>query len=879
VNARIKDSGRFSCYDERGGAKVRSRSLGIVFIAAVIVPSILLAVLAIRAAGREEAFIERQLAATLGADVTHTAAMALAEVNRVTEELGAGVDVPSGSDYARILAAWKKSDPLVSVPFFLSSRYRILWPRSDARLDADQKRFLQENGDFLNDRAATSVLQNIAVRYQAEILAETARTQTNAPEAVTMSARGSTAAAEPASGPAPEAAASPAESTAAPGLLPSGTAGGDSRAAEVAAAPPSAGSAAGLRARDSLSSGLADESQAAQGAASAAALMPRSTVAAQMPRSTVAANAAPAAARQVALDAFAQSADIQNKVYEIAREKGDTVSPRVVQPTAPLAQNPAPAPASPAPQMSRSTAAGTAALAPALQGGADEEAAAEAQMPRGTMTDQRSTVDGKAVPTDQQMPRGTEAATTKEKKDTSSVSSEQLADQMPRSTVAAESGSAAAAPEAKPTPFEARKETAPVPRNTVAAQMPRSTVAGSPAQPSQYVITSQLLSEIASTGDHGLIPRFIGEKLVFLFWEREKDGRIAGCELAGSAFRVRIGGTLTATFTPQRILTLLDENGNPLAAPPNVKALDWRRPFVSEPIGETLPRWEAAAYLTTPDSIAEKARSSSLVIWILVLILFVSVAGGGSMVLSSVYGEMRLAQKKATFVTNVSHELKTPLTSISLFVELLRRKRPVAQAKREQYLSLMASETERLTRLINNVLDFSSLQRGAKRYTLRTLDAAVVAAETLLGQRVRLESRGFAVHCQTGSDELQVRADPEALKQVLLNLLTNAEKYSADRKEISVEVTPGQGQDGAVLLRVRDRGIGIAEKDRERIFREFYRVNDSLASGVQGTGLGLTIARRIVRDLGGDITCEPREGGGSDFIVRLPRARAEEEAE
>ena len=100
------------------------------------------------------------------------------------------MDVPAGADYARILSAWKKSQPLVSVPFLLSPGYRILWPSETARLDADQKRFLQENGDFLNDKAATTVLQNIAVRYQAEILAETARTQTDARELSTTSASG-----------------------------------------------------------------------------------------------------------------------------------------------------------------------------------------------------------------------------------------------------------------------------------------------------------------------------------------------------------------------------------------------------------------------------------------------------------------------------------------------------------------------------------------------------------------------------------------------------------------------------------------------------------------------------------------------------------------
>jgi len=355
---------------------------------------------------------------------------------------------------------------------------------------------------------------------------------------------------------------------------------------------------------------------------------------------------------------------------------------------------------------------------------------------------------------------------------------------------------------------------------------------------------------------------------VFLFWERQKDGRIAGCEIAAAEFRSRVAGVLESTWTPMRILTLLDENGAPLAAPPNSADRDWRRPFVAREIGESLPRWEAAAYLTRPDAISSQARSSSVIIWILVMILFVSVAGGGTMVLSSVYAGMKTAQQKATFVTNVSHELKTPLTSISLFVDLLRRKGPLAPAKREQYLSLMASETERLTRLINNVLDFSR-DEGARRYAMRTVDAADVAGQIVESQRVRLEGRGFRLSLVAAGSDTVVHADPEALKQVLLNLLSNAEKYSPQTKEISVTIARDPA---GVTLTVGDRGIGVPEKERERIFREFYRVDDSLASGVQGTGLGLSIARRIARDHGGDITCAPRHGGGTEFIVRLPAA-------
>jgi signal transduction histidine kinase len=155
---------------------------------------------------------------------------------------------------------------------------------------------------------------------------------------------------------------------------------------------------------------------------------------------------------------------------------------------------------------------------------------------------------------------------------------------------------------------------------------------------------------------------------------------------------------------------------------------------------------------------------------------------------------------------------------------------------------------------------------------------------------MRLETRGFTLSRVSAGGPTLVRADPEALKQIILNLLSNAEKYSPQQKEIEVglegggaagqpqaaagsrQAAAGERASTSVLIHVRDRGIGVAAEDRERIFREFFRVDDSLSSRVQGSGLGLTIARRIARDHGGELVCAPREGGGSDFIVSLPAA-------
>jgi signal transduction histidine kinase len=220
-------------------------------------------------------------------------------------------------------------------------------------------------------------------------------------------------------------------------------------------------------------------------------------------------------------------------------------------------------------------------------------------------------------------------------------------------------------------------------------------------------------------------------------------------------------------------------------------------------------------------------------------------------------------------VANVSHELKTPLTSIRMFAEMLRDGRQTDPARRQRYLDLMVAESGRLTRLVNNVLDFSQLEQGRKRYTMRETDLVGLCRGVLEAERPRLELAGFAVTFSPAGEPAPVLADEDALRQVLGNLLSNAEKYSTDRRDIVVEAGATGGRP---FFRVLDRGIGIAPEHATRIFREFYRVDDTLTTRVKGTGLGLSIARRIVRDHGGELSYEPREGGGSAFRAAFPSA-------
>jgi len=374
-------------------------------------------------------------------------------------------------------------------------------------------------------------------------------------------------------------------------------------------------------------------------------------------------------------------------------------------------------------------------------------------------------------------------------------------------------------------------------------------------------------SEITARGQSGLVPLTVDNQLRLLYWQKLPGGNIVGCLIGLQALRERILGVLPDIYSPSRILTVLDEKGEPLMMPTDQPSREWRHPFVAQEVSETLPGWEVAAYLTDPTVISSRARTTTLVMWILVFIMTVSIVGGGLLVVRSASLEVKLAQQKTTFVANVSHELKTPLTSIRMFAEMLRDGRQPDEGKRLQYLDIMKAETERLTRLINNVLDFSRMEQGKKRYTMKPCDLVGLTAGIVGGQRASLENNGFTVSFQAEAQHLPVHADEEAIKQALVNLLSNAEKYSDRLKEIDVSVR-SEGRRG--VASVSDRGIGIPSGEAEKIFGEFYRVDDTLTSRVKGTGLGLTIARRIARDHGGDIVYEGREGGGSTFKLVLP---------
>ncbi|HEY4424304.1 MAG TPA: HAMP domain-containing sensor histidine kinase, partial [Pyrinomonadaceae bacterium] len=250
-------------------------------------------------------------------------------------------------------------------------------------------------------------------------------------------------------------------------------------------------------------------------------------------------------------------------------------------------------------------------------------------------------------------------------------------------------------------------------------------------------------------------------------------------------------------------------------------------------------------------------------------VLSVLMIGGLVLTYRSVNKQVALARLKSDFVSNVSHELRTPLALIRLYAETLELGRITTQEKKNEYYSIIRKESERLSALINNILDFSRIEAGAKEYDFRETDIAELVRNTLDSYRYQIEQQGFALEEQIDPGIPAVKVDREAIARALVNLVNNALKYSDNEKFLGVRLYREQS---VLKLEVSDRGIGIERNEQSRIFDKFYRTCDPLVHNTKGSGLGLSLVRHITRAHGGDVEVESTPGRGSKFTLSLPLA-------
>jgi signal transduction histidine kinase len=373
--------------------------------------------------------------------------------------------------------------------------------------------------------------------------------------------------------------------------------------------------------------------------------------------------------------------------------------------------------------------------------------------------------------------------------------------------------------------------------------------------------------QLIGTAMSGSVARFVGNELFVIFWHRTtvNPKLVFGAEVNLNRFTKDFEHLILPDYDLAKTVcvALLDDKGKPVVTTMPRFATNWKRPFVATEVGEVLPHWEIGVYLLNPAAANQIATTVQRSVGATIVLLLFAIGIGSWLIWRDLGRQIRLARQKTDFVSNVSHELKTPLTSIRIFSELLAKNPDPDRQKR--YSEIIVNESSRLTRLINNVLDFARMDRGETKYEREVFDLNALVRETLTNFRPNFASDGV------DSSPLPVHGNRDAVAQVLLNLLSNAEKYGDGR----IDVTTRRSETGLATVQVSDRGPGVPHGSEEKIFEQFYRAHNSLSSGIQGAGLGLTLARRIARANGGDVIYEPHPGGGSQFSIKLSTAQAE----
>ncbi len=357
------------------------------------------------------------------------------------------------------------------------------------------------------------------------------------------------------------------------------------------------------------------------------------------------------------------------------------------------------------------------------------------------------------------------------------------------------------------------------------------------------------------------VPGWDGGNALFVIRRDMPQGEILG-------FEVDLGHLRSALLEQARRIT---------TSPATAVSIAPRGDFVTKQdasvlvrdLGPFLPQWRVSVAARDPGIISSYVSRQRWIYGTSLSLMAAAMVLGVLLVLRDLSRERRLSQLRTDFVATVTHELKTPLTSIRMFAETLQMGRAESETARRECLDVIVGETQRLSRLINTVLDFSKIERGRKEYRMSEINLSEVAESTLYTLRYSLEEQGFTLEAEL-TPEVRIVGDADALEQAILNLVDNAVKYSRENKSVRIGLWTA---DDRVFLRVADRGIGIPEEDRSRIFEKFYRSRAGDGGDAGGAGLGLTVVRHIVEAHQGDIRLESKVKEGSSFTIVLPKTR------
>jgi signal transduction histidine kinase len=344
-----------------------------------------------------------------------------------------------------------------------------------------------------------------------------------------------------------------------------------------------------------------------------------------------------------------------------------------------------------------------------------------------------------------------------------------------------------------------------------------------------------------------------------------KEGFVSDDLLAGTISKVSQMYHANTASSSDIAITMTDENSQVLYSNATAKTGYLFESNLDRPFSN----WKVVVGLKNTN-IDELARNSFLHSAGATLLVVVFLFCGIALTIRATDREARLAQAKSNFVSNVSHELKTPLSLLSLFSEILELGRVNSEEKKTEYYRIIRHESLRLNKMIDNVLDFSKIEAGRKTYVFAHSDMAEVIEQVLSSFRYQISNSGFDIQKDIQPSLPPVLIDRDAMAQAISNLLDNAIKYSREAKQLSIK-TERRGSD--LSIEIADQGIGIPPAEQAKVFDKFYRVGNGLVHDVKGSGLGLSLVKHIVEAHKGTISVESDVGKGSRFTILLPLAR------
>jgi len=288
-------------------------------------------------------------------------------------------------------------------------------------------------------------------------------------------------------------------------------------------------------------------------------------------------------------------------------------------------------------------------------------------------------------------------------------------------------------------------------------------------------------------------------------------------------------------------------------------------PVITDFFPENFPPWRMELYQSGGGE-SGFFLYKNIFFWTILALLFILFFGSG-LIIRTIIHEVNLLNLKSEFIASVSHEFKTPLTSMGTIIERLLDDEVKDPDKAQEYYRILSHDSERLRRLVKNVLDFTKIEEGKREYKRASTDIVELVRQEVESFEKENKSESFKVRIEVGSNIPLVFADQEAMRQALHNVLDNAAKFSGQEKKINVEVIR---RNDIIEIAVRDRGIGIPEGEQKKIFEKFYRGKQASSVSPTGTGLGLTLVKHIMDAHGGNVIVQSQPGEGSCISLIFP---------